>query len=237
MIDTINKESVVKDNLELTKLKENIIELQRSTNQNYYRMGNLLNEIKDKLEHSEFSEWVKKELDISHNSCNRYMKIAKHYDEQVAINLGVKKAYLLLKIKDSETRQQFIEENNATEKSYEELVILVQEHLKQCTSEKSKKEYNYYFKSLKKTLYKHVERVEDSDIPFHKKYLIKECFETIIKSIEDMYENEEKKAADSITDYASDIDHVEEEDHSINLHDDWLTEDATSSSYDNYDFD
>ena len=117
------KATTVKDSA-IEKLKDTAKELIQKSEKNYYELGDTLIHLKLMLGHNNFSKWIDEEVHFSHNLANKYMRVVENYDQDTAIRLGIRKAYLLLKI-NKENRMKFIEDNNAYALSCSKLEELV----------------------------------------------------------------------------------------------------------------
>lgn len=112
-----------------------------TTEMNFVIIGERLNELKEEMKKdgSNFREWLEQDTRITYSTANRYMKVAEgyrtreHTDENKLRKhvgaLGIKKAYLLLKITDIDERYRFIKDNEIRYKSYETTNELLEKHL------------------------------------------------------------------------------------------------------------
>lgn len=101
-------------------------------------IGRRLDEAKDLLQHGEWSEWLKNEVEFSQSTANNYMMLFKEYgDVQISIfgaelhsqtfgNLSYTKALKLLSI-PSDEREEFVKENNVEDMSVRDLDKLIKE--------------------------------------------------------------------------------------------------------------
>ena len=176
------------------ELKSEFITLVNQNQRNYYKMGMILNQLKKVLTDKEFNDFIDKSLPYSYSNLNKYMKIAKEYREGPATKLGVKKAYLLLKINEN-IRDSFIEEHQAYSKTFDELEDLVSKH----NSINNKKR-----KVNEKTVIKKLSRVTDdvfenmlniyndnNEIPSTRKEIMKKLKE--LKDLLKQVETEERE--------------------------------------------
>lgn len=122
----------------LSSLKENAKSLITKKDRTYYQLGDTLNTIKSLMKHSEFTNWLEKEIEFSHNLANKYMKIALNYDEETAVNLGVRKAYSLLSLKD-DVRNEFLEKHDVANMTCSELDKLLKEMKPKSNSNEASK--------------------------------------------------------------------------------------------------
>ena len=103
---TTKKEIISIKEATIDSLKKNAVDLIDKSNKNFYALGDTLNTIKSLMEHSSFSDWIKNELDFSHNLANKYMKIAATLDEETAVKYKVK-SYALSCLSDDD-RKDFL---------------------------------------------------------------------------------------------------------------------------------
>lgn len=138
---------------------KNLIDRREAT---YVEIGQTLNSLQDEFkEEGRFMEWLKSETRISYSTANRYMKVAREYKdvEKWAVILGVKKAYLLLKITDKDERFEFMKKHQVSTKSYDEINSLLMSYLnkeKESSTQKSISPKSA-IKKLKKTIDKEVD--------------------------------------------------------------------------------
>lgn len=133
------------------ELKESCKRVMDSTEENYVIIGERLNELKEEMKKdgSNFMEWLEQDTRISYSTANRYMKVAQGYKtreyqerrKHVAV-LGIKKAYLLLKIENIDERYSFIKDNKIRYKSYEITKELLAEYLNTNHSDEKKSSSN-----------------------------------------------------------------------------------------------
>lgn len=95
--------------------------------ENLIEMGNTLIELKESMEHGQWTDFIKNESDISMSTAQKYMKIAKELGEKTELvtHLGIKKSYKLLSI-PAEKRDSFLESNNVLDLSYNQLCELIE---------------------------------------------------------------------------------------------------------------
>ena len=91
-------------------------------------IGKRLTEAKAQLQHGEWGNWLKNNVEYSQSTANNLMQIYKEYDlnSQTFVNLSYSKAIALLGI-DAEERETFIQENNVDEMSSRELQKVIKE--------------------------------------------------------------------------------------------------------------
>ncbi len=106
---------------------------------NSIEIGKRLTEAKGMMEHGQFGKWLAEKVDYSQSTANNLMKIYEQYGaDQGALfgdnsksqtfgNLSYSQAVALLGI-PAEEREQFIEDNNATELSIRELKTKIKEY-------------------------------------------------------------------------------------------------------------
>ena len=104
----------------ISHLQTEVTTLLQSNQKNYYRVGQILNFLSDNLKKEKYNEWLKNNTNYSKSQLCKYMKIAENYTEEEAVELGVKKAYLILKIQDENERNNFINLEDIKNKSFEE---------------------------------------------------------------------------------------------------------------------
>ena len=133
------------------ELKESCKRAMDSTEENYVIMGERLSQLQEEMKKdgSNFMEWLEQDTRISYSTANRYIKVVQGYNtreeearrKHVAA-LGIKKAYLLLKIKNIDERYSFIKENQIRYKSYEITKELLAEYLNINQSDEKKSSNN-----------------------------------------------------------------------------------------------
>lgn len=181
---------------EIDQLKQEFTLMINKLETGYVVIGMKLNELKDKIKEDtklendklanvKLMEWLKTETRLSYSSANRYMRIAECYEDDdakaMAVNLGVKKAYLLLKIKNTKQRYEFVENNSILNKSYDETNELLLDYLNKNKPDTNKRSINSKsaIKKLKTTidkeLYKYNSIIDEkgADTPI-KIYYIKD---------------------------------------------------------------
>ncbi|MCL2248660.1 MAG: DUF3102 domain-containing protein [Oscillospiraceae bacterium] len=92
-------------------IAEEIQFYKRQAGQSIIEIGIRLNEAKAQLEHGEWTEWLKKRVDFSERSAQRFMRLALEYKTATVTDLGAGKALALLALPPEE-RDEFIEETH-----------------------------------------------------------------------------------------------------------------------------
>lgn len=147
---------------QIDQLKQKFKNLINKSESTYIEIGMTLNELQNQMkEEGKLMEWLKTETRISYSTANRYMRVAHEYKgyEKLAIALGVKKAYLLLKITDLNDRFEFIRKYNIKYKNYDEINELLLGYLNKDKSDTNKKPISSKsaIKKLKRTIDKEVD--------------------------------------------------------------------------------
>lgn len=147
---------------QIDQLKQKFKNLINKSEATYIEIGMTLNELQNQMkEEGKLMEWLKTETRISYSTANRYMRVAHEYKgyEKLAIALGVKKAYLLLKITDVNDRFEFIRKYNIKYKNYDEINELLLGYLNKDKSDTNKKPISSKsaIKKLKRTIDKEVD--------------------------------------------------------------------------------
>jgi len=75
-------------------------------------IGKRLIEAKSQMQHGEWGKWLEEKVEFTHNTANKFMRIASNYDSHH--NLGTQKLWLLLDVPQEE-RENFIKENKVDE--------------------------------------------------------------------------------------------------------------------------
>ncbi|MBJ6362125.1 DUF3102 domain-containing protein [Paenibacillus sp. MAHUQ-46] len=86
-------------------------------------IGKRLTEAKELVTHGEWGDWLKSNVNYSQSTANNFMRVADQYassTSQAIANLSYSQAVALLSV-PSEDREQFAEDNNASEMSSREL--------------------------------------------------------------------------------------------------------------------
>lgn len=92
-------------------------------------IGKRLNEAKEQLQHGEWLGWLKEKVDFSESTAQRFMRLAKEYQNPSPVtDLGASKALVLLALSPLQ-RDEFLEENDAASMSKRELEKAVKEKL------------------------------------------------------------------------------------------------------------
>lgn len=119
--NTINKSTTksFKESM-VSELKEKVVNIIKINQKNYYELGSSLILIKSLVGHSNFAKWLEEDIDFSHNLANKYMRIASNYSEEQAIELGVRKAYSLLSLKEDD-RNKFLKDHDVRKMTCSEL--------------------------------------------------------------------------------------------------------------------
>lgn len=147
MNNAVNEQQLSK----IDKLKAHFKLVIDTTESNFIIIGETLNELQQEMEKDNinFREWLKQETRISYSTANRYMKVAEEYETREhqerrnhVIVLGIKKAYLLLKIVDIDKRYKFIKDNEIKYRSYEITKELLAEYLNINQSDEKKSSNN-----------------------------------------------------------------------------------------------
>lgn len=202
----------------ISNLQKEVTTLLESNQKNYYRIGKILNFLNDNLKKEKYNEWLKKTTNYSKSQLCKYMKIAENYTEKEAVDLGVKKSYLLLKIQDKNEREVFINSNEIRNKSFEDTQQLLMEHLNVVTDNKETKENNdtKILRSADKGIEKILKDIAKLNNPANTELIsnkINELKNLIIKAINT--ENNNNKDTDLIDNYNEDIDLID------NYNNDW----------------
>lgn len=148
---------------QIEQLKQRFKALIDKSETTYVEIGITLNELQSQMkEEGKLMEWLKTETRISYSTANRYMRVAEGYKgyERYAVILGVKKAYLLLKITDINDRFEFIKNYNIKDKNYDEINELLLDYLNKDKLDTKKKSLNSKsaIKKLRRTIDKEVDK-------------------------------------------------------------------------------
>ena len=148
---------------QIEQLKQRFKALIDKSETTYVEIGITLNELQSQMkEEGKLMEWLKTETRISYSTANRYMRVAEGYKgyERYAVMLGVKKAYLLLKITDINDRFEFIKNYNIKDKNYDEINELLLDYLNKDKLDTKKKSLNSKsaIKKLRNTIDKEVDK-------------------------------------------------------------------------------
>lgn len=159
----------------ISHLQTEVTTLLQSNQKNYYRVGQILNFLSDNLKKEKYNEWLKNNTNYSKSQLCKYMKIAENYTEEEAVELGVKKAYLILKIQDENERNNFINLEDIKNKSFEETQKLLMEYLNGVTDNKKTKKNNdtKILKSADKSIEKILKDISKLDATTNKELISK----------------------------------------------------------------
>lgn len=189
----------------IEKTTAEILILKDQTAQNIIEIGKRLIEVKENLQHGEFSEWLKKRVDISHRTANNFMKVATTFSNSQSIaNLGSTKLFLLAGL-DEENREEVMQENNIEEMTTRELEQVVKEKKEIKKQLEEEKEYSEELQEAIKekeiqirNLQNEIENVSKPEVQVVEKEIIKEVIpENLIlekQSLEDELETLRKRA-------------------------------------------
>ena len=189
----------------IEKTTAEILILKDQTAQNIIEIGKRLIEVKENLQHGEFSEWLKKRVDISHRTANNFMKVATTFSNSQSIaNLGSTKLFLLAGL-DEENREEVMQENNIEEMTTRELEQVVKEKKEIKKQLEEEKEYSEELQEAIKekeiqirNLQNKIENVSKPEVQVVEKEIIKEVIpENLIlekQSLEDELETLRKRA-------------------------------------------
>ncbi|MDP4095452.1 DUF3102 domain-containing protein [Paenibacillus sp. P96] len=98
------------------KLKENVIDI-----------GTKLIEAKGLVNHGEWGDWLKNNVNYSQSTANNFMRIASEFaNSQTLMNLSYSQAVEVLALPEAQ-RESFVEENNASEMTTRELKAAIKE--------------------------------------------------------------------------------------------------------------
>ena len=118
-------QEITEFNLERATAK--ILMLKEQTSQNIIEIGKTLIEVKENIGHGNFSSYLEKQVEFSHYTANRFMKIASEFSNSTAMcNLNSTKLFLLAGL-DEEDRQEVIQENNLEDMTTRQLEQVVKE--------------------------------------------------------------------------------------------------------------
>lgn len=159
----------------ISHLQTEVTTLLQSNQKNYYRVGTILNFLIDNLKKEKYNEWLKNNTNYSKSQLCKYMKISENYTEEEATALGVKKAYLILKIKDENERKNFISSEDIINKSFEETQELLMTYLNDVTDNKETKKNNdtKILKSADKSIEKILKDISKLDKTTNKELISK----------------------------------------------------------------
>ena len=114
--------------LDVEVLKREIKELEKLNIVTVLELGKRFILLKGAVESGEWTEFITTEIELSHDAVNKYMKIAKNFnDSELVQKLGIKKAYLLISV-DKADRDEFIKVNDVINMTYKELAQVVKEY-------------------------------------------------------------------------------------------------------------
>ena len=167
MNNVVIEQSIQKKS-KVDELKESCKRAMDTTEENYVIMGERLSELQEEMkkEGSNFIEWLEQDTRISYSTANRYIKVVQGYntrEEEVrrkhVAALGIKKAYLLLKIKNIDERYSFIKEKQIRYKSYEVTKELLAVYLNANHSDEKDSSHNKdILDKSKKNLIREIEK-------------------------------------------------------------------------------
>lgn len=105
--------------------------------ENIIIIGKMLMDVKGRLDHGQFMNWLKDKVNFSQSTANIFMRIAREIPRTPGlVSLPYTKALALLDVPEAE-REQFAQENNVADKPTREIQRLIQE---KEAAEKAKQE-------------------------------------------------------------------------------------------------
>lgn len=111
----------------IEKATAKILMLKEQTAQNIIEIGKTLIEVKNNLEYGAFGSWLETEVDFTHQTANKFMKVAIEFPDYAPVrNLGTRKLFALAGL-DEENRQEVMQENNVEDMTSRELEQVVKE--------------------------------------------------------------------------------------------------------------
>ena len=187
-------QELTKFNIEKTTTE--ILMLKDQTAQNIIEIGKRLIEVKNNLEHGEFSEWLKTRVDISHRTATNFMKVATTFSNwQPVANLGSRKLLALAGL-DEEDRKEVMKENNVEDMTTRELEKVVKEKKEIKKQLEAEQEYSNELQDAIKEKENQIralkQKIENIQIPekeIVEKEVVKEIIpESITKQMEQLEE-------------------------------------------------
>ncbi len=95
--------------------------------ENIIIIGKMLMDVKGRLEHGKFLNWLREKVNFSQSTANNFMRIAREIPKTPGlVNLPYTKALALLDVPESE-REQFAQENSIDEKSTRQIQQLIKD--------------------------------------------------------------------------------------------------------------
>lgn len=189
----------------IEKTTTEILMLKDQTAQNIIEIGKRLIEAKENLQHGEFTEWLKKKVDIGHRTANNFMKVASTFsNSQSLANLGSTKLFLLAGL-DEEDRQEVMKGNNIEDMTTRELEQVVKEKKEIKKQLEAEKEYSEELQEAirdKETQINELkEKIENIKIP-EKEIIEKEVIKEVVPdSIKSQVEQLEKERSELFRKY------------------------------------
>ena len=97
----------LKSNERLDYITGEILFYKRIAGNAFYEIGKFLIEAKKLLKHGEWLTWLSESVRFSESSANRFMRVAREFDEETVRRIGISKALALLRV-PTEKRSDFI---------------------------------------------------------------------------------------------------------------------------------
>lgn len=165
----------------IEKATAKILMLKEQTAQNIIEIGKTLIEVKENIGHGNFGEWLEKEVEFSHYTANRFMKIATEFSNSTAMcNLNSTKLFLLAGL-DEEDRQEVMQKSNIEEMTTRELEQVVKEKKEIKKQLEAEKEYSEELQEAIKqkenqirTLQNEIENIQKPEKEIIEKEIVKE---------------------------------------------------------------
>lgn len=180
----------------IEKATAKILMLKEQTAQNIIEIGKTLIEVKNNLEYGDFGRWLETEVDFTHQTANKFMKVAIEFPDYAPVrNLGTRKLFALAGL-DEEDRQEIMKENNVEDMTTRELEKVVKEKKEIKKQLEAEQEYsNELQHAIKekenqiKALKQKIENIQIPEKEIVEKEVVKEIIpESITKQMEQLEE-------------------------------------------------
>lgn len=111
----------------IEKTTAEILMLKEQTAQNIIEIGKRLIEVKEKLPHGEYLNWLENSVDFTERTAQRFVKVATAFSNATPVShLGTRKLFALAGL-DEEDREELMQKNNVEDMTTRELEQVVKE--------------------------------------------------------------------------------------------------------------
>ena len=137
----------------IEQLTTEILIYKQQTAQNIIEIGKRLIAVKEQLPHGEWGKWLEEKVDFTHQTANKFMKVAEEMSNYASMrNIGTAKIFALLSL-PQEKRQDFIESHPVDEMTTRELQQAIKENKQLKEQVEELQNAKPIIKEVEKTVY------------------------------------------------------------------------------------